>query len=72
MLYKFYAGRLGDFTKAEINSGEAGEIVEFDVTVPRHFEQADEAEVSVTVVAPKGYELTQRDYANIGELVDAD
>ena len=71
-MYTYYAQPLSDYTLSEIRNGEAGEVVEFEIETTRHFEQADESQVAVTVVAPKGYELTEADYQRIGELVDAD
>lgn len=72
-MYTYYALPLHDFTVAEINNGEAGEVETSEIAVPV-YPNGDanypvSHEVSVKVVAPKGYELTNKDHANIDELL---
>lgn len=71
--YTYYTIPLHDFTVAEIERGEAGEVSGEIITVPV-YEGGDannpvKVEVDVKVVAPVGYRLTDKDYGNIDELL---
>lgn len=74
MEYTYYALPLADFTRAEINNGEAGEIETFDINVPVYpggdANEESSNYVDVTVVAPKGYNLTDKDHARIDEMIN--
>lgn len=56
---KYFAQPLWELTPAEF-ADEVGEVEEFEIDV--------EGE-TVTVVAPKGYQLTDKDHARIDELL---
>jgi hypothetical protein len=70
--YKYYAVGLEGLSPKEYES-EVGEIEEFDIVVPVYpYDEGEPVgETIVTVIAPKGYQLTNEDHANIGELIIA-
>lgn len=60
MNIKYYAQPLWDLRPSEFE-GEVGEVEETEIDVEGQL---------VTVVAPKNYELTDKDHARIDELIN--
>lgn len=64
MNIKYNAIPLHDLRPSEYEA-EVGEVVEGEIEI-----DMEGILTVVTVVAPKGYELTERDYINIQELIE--